>query len=444
MHLRHFTAHVVALSTIVLVIISCVGCQESTMTKPDRAAEEQQAEQVAPAGSGQSVAKRPSEATKSSPITIPPIAAEAVRFATFNMALNRREAGGLVAELEAGSEQACKLAAIVQVVRPEVLLVNELDFDEAKTSMELLHSKYFEVSQQAAGKPTDPITYPHRYTAPVNTGVPIELDLDGDGKIGGPTDCYGFGAFPGQYGMAVYSQYPIKNVRTFQKLLWKSMPEAALPLNEGGTSFYSEEALDKFRLSSKSHWDVEIETPAGLVHFLASHPTPPVFDGPEDRNGRRNHDEIRLFADYISGGKQAAYIVDDEGESGGLEEGARFVIAGDLNADPKDGANFEGAIRQLLDHECVAANAPESPGAAEVSEAQGGKNASHQSPASQDTGDFGDRNPGNLRADYVLPSATLEQVASGVFWPAPADPHYDLATASDHRLVWIDVKPFAD
>ena len=35
-------------------------------------------------------------------------------------------------------------------------------------------------------------------------------------------------------------------------------------------------------------------------HLLASHPTPPVFDGDEDRNGKRNHDEVRLIADYIN------------------------------------------------------------------------------------------------------------------------------------------------
>ena len=54
------------------------------------------------------------------------------------------------------------------------------------------------------------------------------------------------------------------------------------------------------------------------LHVLASHPTPPTFDGPEDRNGRRNHDEIRFWADYISPG-QSGYIVDDEGRSGGID-----------------------------------------------------------------------------------------------------------------------------
>ena len=70
------------------------------------------------------------------------------------------------------------------------------------------------------------------------------------------------------------------------------------------------------RLSSKTHVDVPVATSAGTLHILASHPTPPVFDGPEDRNGRRNHDEIRLFADYVDPDR-SAYLVDDRGGRAG-------------------------------------------------------------------------------------------------------------------------------
>ena len=64
-----------------------------------------------------------------------------------------------------------------------------------------------------------------------------------------------------------------------------------------------EEELEVVRLSSKSHWDVPVKVGGHTVHVLASHPTPPTFDGEEDRNGRRNHDEIRFWADYVSPGK---------------------------------------------------------------------------------------------------------------------------------------------
>ncbi|MDP1562208.1 MAG: endonuclease/exonuclease/phosphatase family protein [Pirellulaceae bacterium] len=54
-----------------------------------------------------------------------------IRFATFNMALERREAGALTAELRTGqSQQAKRLAEIIQLVRPDVLLLNEIDRDD--------------------------------------------------------------------------------------------------------------------------------------------------------------------------------------------------------------------------------------------------------------------------------------------------------------------------
>ena len=80
------------------------------------------------------------------------------------------------------------------------------------------------------------------------------------------------------------------------------------------------------------------------MHVLASHPTPPAFDGPEDRNGKRNHDEIRLWADYLTGGAAAGYL------GASLPEDEPFVILGDLNADPLDGGSVPGAIQQLLNH----------------------------------------------------------------------------------------------
>ncbi len=122
-------------------------------------------------------------------------------------------------------------------------------------------------------------------------------------------------------------------------------PETAAPAD-----WYSPEELDHLRLSSKSHWDVPIDTGRRTVHFLVSHPTPPTFDGPEDRNGLRNADEIRFWADYVSGGRRSRYVYDDQGGRGGLSPSARFVIAGDQNSDPNDGDSVPGAVQQLLDH----------------------------------------------------------------------------------------------
>ena len=360
-----------------------------------------------------------------------------VRVATFNTAMNRRKAGMLADELESGkSQQAKRLAEIIQRVRPDVILLNEVDYDEGHRSADAFHDLYLKVGQEGQS----PITYVHRFDGSVNTGVPFGADLDRDGKTDGAADAYGYGAFPGQYGMVVMSKYPldVANIRTFQKFLWKDMPNAKVPTLSDGTSYYSKSVWNRFRLSSKSHWDVPIQVNGHILHLLASHPTPPVFDGPEDRNGTRNHDEIRFWADYVSPDK-SDYVYDDKGQKQGLKSDAKFVIVGDLNADPNDGDSTGSPIKMLLSHELIDPVIPKSAGAVEKSARDGKANLNHQGPAESDTGDFSDNRTGNLRIDYVLPSKTLNTVNSGVFWPAAGQPGNNLVTASDHRLVWIDL-----
>jgi hypothetical protein len=371
-----------------------------------------------------------------------------VRFATFNASLNRNFEGQLVSDLSTpANAQAQTIAEIIQRTRPDVLLINEFDFVENGVAAELFQDNYLSISQNGA----QPIDYPYYFVAPSNTGIPSGFDFNNNGVVGGPDDAFGFGFFPGQFGMAVYSRYPIlyDNIRTFQLFLWKDMPGAILPDDPATpepADWYSPEELEVFRLSSKSHWDVPIQIGNKVVHFLVSHPTPPVFDGPEDRNGTRNFDEIRFWADYISPGVQSNYIYDDEGQFGGLQPGSLFVIAGDQNSDPLDGDSIPGAIQQLLDHPLVNTRlTPSSEGAVEASLLQGGANTTHRSDPAFDTADFSDTAPGNLRADYVLPRKNLQIVDAAVFWPLQADPLFRLTgvfpfPSSDHRLVWIDVR----
>ncbi len=370
-----------------------------------------------------------------------------VRFATFNASLNRSKAGALVRDLSTGDNvQARTVAEIIQRTEPDVLLINEFDYVEGGRAARLFRDNYLAVSQNGAA----PVDYPYYYVAPVNTGVPSGHDLDNDGGVGGPNDAFGFGFFPGQYGMAVYSKYPIAedDVRTFQNFLWKDMPGALLPDDPATpepADWYTAAELEDFRLSSKSHWDVPIEIGRRTVHFLVSHPTPPVFDGAEDRNGTRNHDEIRFWADYVRGKQASSYIYDDAGQSGGLHPREAFVIAGDQNSDPLDGDSIPGAIQQILDSPRVNdSDPPASDGAVEASQLQGGANVTHRSSPRYDTADFSEP-PGNLRVDYVLPARQLQIQDSAVFWPVRSDPLYRLTgtypfPSSDHRLVWVDVR----
>jgi 2',3'-cyclic-nucleotide 2'-phosphodiesterase (5'-nucleotidase family) len=379
-------------------------------------------------------------------------------FATFNASLNRNAPGDLVRDLSTpNNTQARVIAEIIQRANPDVVLINEFDYVASGEAVELFRRNYLEVGQNGA----PPVKYPFHFVAPSNTGISSGFDLNNNGTVvttplspGYGDDSLGFGNFPGQFAMVVYSKLPIDqaNARTFQNFKWKDMPGARLPDDDSTPApadFYSAAELAVFPLSSKSHWDVPVLWRGRTIHFLASHPTPPVFDGPEDRNGRRNFDEIRLFRDYITPGA-GDYIYDDAGKRGGLPAGSLFVIAGDQNSDPLDGDSIPGAIQQLINHPLVIDPLPASLGAVEQSALQGRANATHRSDPKYDTADFADSAPGNLRADYVLPSIDFEVKLAEVFWPLSTDPLFPLVgvfpfPSSDHRLVSVTVaiKPLA-
>jgi hypothetical protein len=285
--------------------------------------------------------------------------------------------------------------------------------------------------------------------APSNTGLNSGFDFDNDGVAvmnfpepppaaddGAPgaqtpggraygNDAWGFGTFPGQYGLAVLVRDGLsireEGVRTFQTLPWHTMPGALRPVDaESGEPWYSDAEWEAMRLSSKSHWDLPVQLPGGaVIHVLASHPTPPAFDGPEQRNKRRNHDEIRFWADFLDG---ASYLVDDRGNSGGLPPGAHFVILGDLNADPDEGNALDNPVgTYLLGHHRI--------NGAFVPEATRAGRAAFPDLDPDDTARWG------LRVDYVLPAATLEVLDGGVWRETePGD-----VAVSDHFPVWIDV-----
>ena len=343
--------------------------------------------------------------------------AKTIRVATYNASLAQTGQGRLAALLRTGTHApAKKIAGVIQILQPDVLLLNEFDYDANGTAATRMNDKFFNVSQN--GRPAQ--DYPFRYVAVSNTGIHSGFDLDNNGTVddspgdisyGG--DAYGFGEFPGKYAMAVFSKFPIDPValRTFEEVLWKDMPENLIP-----PGFYSTEEQEVFRLSSKSHWDVPIQVHGTTFHFLVSHPTPPVFDGAEDRNGRRNHDEIRLWADYLTPGA-ADYL------GGGLASGNRFVIAGDQNADPTRGDSVNAAINQLLHHSRVDASF--------VPERTGDRTESNKF----DTSTF------RLRVDYVLPSQEgFHILDGGVFWPTGSQDGAALVTGSDHRPVYLDLK----
>jgi len=352
-----------------------------------------------------------------------------LRIATYNASLYGKSEGMVAEKLRSGkNQQAKQIAAIVQTVRPDILLVNEIDYDDDAATAKWLRDLYFAKQDESAQPPREPIDYPYVYSAASNTGIASGMDLDNDGATDGANDAWGYGVYPGQYAFSVFSRYPIQGdaIRTFQKFLWADLPGAIRPTMPGdGKSFHDDDVWRSLRLSSKNHVDVPITIDGRVVHVLASHPTPPVFDGPEDRNGARNHDEIDFWRHYI---ENDPAIKDDSGHAGGLGKGEAFVILGDLNSDPLSGDSRRGAIESLLEHPRITDPQPRRMSADD----------STPDEVANDTANFG-RN-GEMRADYVLPSRELTTIDAQVFWPSDGQPGERWIHASDHRLVWVDVE----
>lgn len=378
----------------------------------------------------------------------------ATRVASFNI-WDFRE---LPDDSGAPSDRARRLASVIGALAPDILLLNEV-FVAPDAGGALITSAQTIVSLMPGGEGAYDL-----FVAPVNTGIHSGLDLNNDGVVSAEPgtreyaeDCFGYAEFPGRYAMALVVRRDAGSIdhagaRTFQTMLWSAMPGALLPPREVGPggeeigAWFDDDELRAVRLSSKSHWDVPVRLAGGgVLHILASHPTPPVFDGPEDRNGRRNHDEVRFWADYLSGPERGSYIVDDRGRRGGLPDGADSVLLGDLNADPDKGDGRRDAIRALLAHPRVARAVPAASGERAVIDARPDGAALRRVVGPTDTAMFG------LRADYALPAATLTTLRAGIVRSEPPDAPAHAAKddadgpwwlglfPSDHFPVYVDV-----
>jgi len=348
---------------------------------------------------------------------------------------------GKVDEVDAGgvgtNEQLVAAAEILREVRPDIVLINEIDIlQEGEGPLDGIwqdfQDRYLDVGEA-------PLRYEHVFAAPVNTGVLSGFDLNNDGVVATDADrgtrthgddSFGYGIYPGQYGMVIASRFPLDaaEARTFAEFLWVDMPDDLIP-----ESWYSEAEADVLRLSSKTHMVVPVAIGDRRVHLIGAHPTPPGFDGDEDRNGRRNRDEVRMIVDLIEG---ADYLVDDAGVSGGLPADASFIVFGDLNASRRgeDGGS-DHPIHALLDH-------PRVQDTGELAISEGGLAGREPGPPAYFERSTTGRATG-LRIDYVLPSSDLEVLYGGVHFPwSETDPEgADRAyVASDHRLVWIDLR----
>ncbi len=303
-----------------------------------------------------------------------------------------------------GDSQVEAALQVIAALDADVVLLTSVDYDRGLVALSLLQDRLARM-----GHP-----YPHLFALRPNTGMATGLDLDDDGREGEPEDAQGWGRFAGEGGMAILSRLPVESgtVRDFSGFLWTELPGSLIP------PATRPEVAAVQRLSSTGHWDVPVITAAGPLHLLAFHATPPVFDGPEDRNGRRNHDEIAFWTQFLDGTLPAR------------PPAAPFVVLGDANLDALDGDGLTGGILALLGHPALQDPQPKG--------SHGRTETGQKGDPALDTAlyDFG-----GLRVDYVLPSVGLTVTASGVMWPPMDDPFAAvLAKASRHAPVWIEVE----
>lgn len=274
--------------------------------------------------------------------------------------------------------------------RPDILALQDIDYDANGLALGALADALADAGFE----------YPHRLTLRPNTGLLTGVDLDGNGRTTDARDAHGYGRFSGQGGMAVLSRYPVGEVRDFSSVLWQDLPD------NRAEDVTPPDALPILRLHTVGAWDVEVLTPGGPFHILMSHATAPVFDGPEDRNGLRNADEVRFWHLYLDGWP-----------AGGASFNAgAFAFMGTLNVDPTQGEGLHGPVQALLTHPALQDPVPDRP-----------------------TADWEEPAPGDLRVDYILPAQGLTVVDAGVLWPAEGALSEAVEAASDHRLVWVDV-----
>ncbi|MBY0395175.1 MAG: endonuclease/exonuclease/phosphatase family protein, partial [Thermoleophilia bacterium] len=249
-------------------------------------------------------------------------AAETLRVATWNAGLTREGPGLLLRDILSGSDpQIAAAARVIAAADPDILLLTGVDYDRRLAALSA-----FAAVLRAGGA-----DYPYLFAFRPNTGSMTALDLDGDGRLRGPGDAQGWGRFAGAGGMALLSRLPIDTggARDFSGLLWADLPGALA----GGVP---QSDLAIRRLSTTGHWDVPVLLPeGGRLSLLAWYATPPVF-GRGDENARRNHDEAAFWRLLLDGA--LPFPPPD----------APFVILGDANLDPADGAGMSGALDALL------------------------------------------------------------------------------------------------
>lgn len=297
--------------------------------------------------------------------------AESLRIGFWNADLSRKGPGLLLRDVRGTKDaQVAEALAVVAALDADLLVLADIDYDAGAAALSAFNDRL-------------PQPYPYLTALRPNTGIPSGNDLDGNGRRDEARDAIGYGTFPGQGGMAVLSRLPLTPGRDFNDFLWRDLPGNLMP----------EGQPPDLPLSTTGHHETEVALPSGILRLLTWHATTPAFDGPEDRNGRRNHDETAFWGQLLAGTLPLPAPV------------APYIVIGQANADPDRGDGRPDAIENLL------------------------KSPLLKDPGGGVTVDYGGE-IGALRVAYILPSSGLTVTAHGQMPPN---------AASRHVPIWVEV-----
>ena len=290
----------------------------------------------------------------------------------------------MVRDLRRDEDHARAAMDVVAHVAADAILLLDVDRDAGGADVAALRAAL-------AARELD---YAHAVALPVNAGIPTGRDLDGDGTAHEARDAKGYGRFTGDGGMVLLSRWPVA-AESFTDVPWDhalAPPGAGVPV------------------PTVAQWVVTLDGPWGPVTWVTLAAGTPVFDGPEDRNGLRNRDELAL----------AARLVD--------AAPGPVVAIGRTNVDPRDGQGRRDGLMLLTDHPRLRDPAPRG---------AGGGGAGHAGDPALDTADW--EGPGPLRVDMALVDRSLRVRDAGVVWPVEGPLAETVAAAGPGRAVWVDL-----
>jgi len=343
--------------------------------------------------------------------------------------------------LDDADQQVNAAAEVIARFNPDIVDINELQYDiEGLPTGDMPGAAYpvepggIDGGAENAQRLADRIaaanpdaTYDHVLITVGNSGMWWDDTGDFDSW-----SLRGWGDWEGRFNTAVLSKFPIlrDEVRVISDLAWEDLPDNQLADMEAEIGMVPPAG---FPLFEKALIIVPVDLGTETLYLVLLHPvaSPSRFDV---INPYRNYDELHALALFLDGTLPGVEP---------LPAGAKFIISGDLNADPdsSDSDGIAGAAQLVTEHPSVVAVFPEGAG----TEGRNGEYNTYMSGCGNDDGETVEdpRDAFQLQLDYILPSVTIgEPIDQAIFFPdfQSAREDFDLACyASDHRFLWADL-----